>query len=71
MMLQLNPEIFVITPKGRACALGIIDYGINLNTVWIVSMCDSGQILHFDSSDVKRMGNEMMDMPDPADPMEE
>ena len=68
---QLDPEIFVMTPKGMASGFLIIDYGIHLNTVWLVSVCATGEILHVDSSDLKRMGNAMLDIPDPEDPTEE
>ena len=65
MMLQLNPPIWVLTPKGEGFALLIIDYGIHLNSVWVVSIFDTGEVTHIDSNEVKVMGNSMLNIPDP------
>lgn len=51
MMLQLNPTISVKTPKGDAEAFIIIDYGINVNSVWLCRM-KGGKVLHFYSDDI-------------------
>lgn len=65
MILQLNPPIWVLTPKGEGFALLIIDYGIHLNSVWVVSIFDTGEVTHIDSNEVKVMGNSMLNIPDP------
>lgn len=65
MLLQLNPEISVMTPKGEGFAFLVFDYGLHLNTVWAVSLCDTGEIIHVSSEELRRMGNEMYAMPDP------
>lgn len=57
-MLQLNPTIEVHTPLGDGEAIFIIDYGINVNTVWVVRL-DKGEIKHFYSDDVRIWGNPM------------
>jgi hypothetical protein len=38
MMLQLNPTIDVQTPLGDGEAFFIVDYGVNVNTVWVCRM---------------------------------
>ena len=58
MILQLNPTIDVNTPLGDGEALFIIDYGINVNTVWVVRM-DKGIVKHFYSDDIRVYGNPM------------
>lgn len=58
MMLQLNPTISVKTPKGDAEALIIIDYGINVNSVWLCRM-KGGKVLHFYSDDILIYDNPM------------
>jgi hypothetical protein len=58
MMLQLNPTIPVKTPKGDAEALIIIDYGINVNSVWLCRM-KGGKVLHFYSDDILIYDNPM------------
>lgn len=60
IMLQLNPTIDISTPLGDAEALFIIDYGVNVNTVW-VGRLKGGVIKHFYSDDVRVYGNPMGD----------
>ena len=57
-MLQLNPTIEVHTPLGDGEAMFIIDYGINVNTVWIVRL-EGGVMKHFYSDDIRVWGNPM------------
>lgn len=65
MILQCNPEIHVATPKGEGHCLFLIDYGPMINTVWVVHLFEDGQVLHFDSSDIRVMGNAMYGIPNP------
>lgn len=58
MMLQLNPTIDVKTPLGDAEAIILIDYGHNVNTVWLCRM-SGGSIKHFWSDDIQVYGNPM------------
>jgi hypothetical protein len=57
-MLQLNPTIEVHTPLGDGEALFIIDYGINVNTIWVVRF-PKGIIKHLYSDDIRVYGNPM------------
>ena len=57
-MLQLNPTIDVQTPLGDGEAFFIIDYGVNVNTVWVCRMA-GGEVKHFYSDDVRIYGNPM------------
>lgn len=70
MMLQLNPPIWVLTPRGEGFALLVLDYGPHLNSVWVVHLFESGEVFHVDSAEVKVCGNEMYDIPQPK-PFEE
>lgn len=58
MIHQLNPTFDVRTPLGDAEAILIIDYGINVNTVWVCRM-DGGEVKHFYSDDIRLYGNPM------------
>ena len=62
---QLDPPIYVLTPKGEGDTLFLIDYGVNINTVWVVHLHEDGQVLHFDSSDIRIMGNLMYGIENP------
>lgn len=59
-ILQLNPPIQVQTPLGNGWCLFIIDYSININTVWIIRLDKAGEIKHFDSNDIKISANPML-----------
>lgn len=65
-MLQLDPPLWVRTPLGEGHALIVIDYGVSINTVWVVHQFDSGNVVHVDSSDVRVMGNPMYNISHPA-----
>jgi len=65
MILQLNPAIWVMTPRGEGHAVFIIDYGPNINTIWVVHNFDDGSVIHVDSSEIRLFGNEMWDIPHP------
>jgi hypothetical protein len=58
MIAQLNPTIDVKTPLGDAEAFFIIDYGVNVNTVWVCRM-KGGEVKHFYSDDVRIYDNPM------------
>ncbi len=58
MILQLNPTIEVHTPLGDGEAMFIIDYGVNVNTVWVVRF-KKGVVKHFYSDDIRVWGNPM------------
>jgi hypothetical protein len=56
MMLQLNPEMWMMTPKGEGMAFIVTDYGLDHNKVFTI-MLQSGDILDFDMKDVRRTEN--------------
>ena len=57
-MLQLNPTIDVQTPLGDGEAFFIVDYGVNVNTVWVCRMA-GGEVKHFYSDDIRIYDNPM------------
>ena len=57
-MLQLNPTIDVSTPLGDGEAFFIVDYGVNVNTVWVCRMA-GGEVKHFYSDDIRIYDNPM------------
>jgi hypothetical protein len=58
MIIQLSPTIEVNTPLGDGEALFMIDYGLNVNTVWVVRL-EKGVVKHFYSDDIRIYGNPM------------
>lgn len=58
-MLQLNPSIPVhAKDHGDGEAILVIDYGLNVNTVWVVRL-GGGIIKHFYSDDIRVYDNPM------------
>lgn len=56
-MIQLNPPIPLLTPKGEGVAWFIIDYGIEHNLQWIVAIDSTGEIWTFQNPDVRAQKN--------------
>lgn len=68
MIHRIMPEIWVRTPRGDGDALFLIDYGPSINTIWVVALYETGEIIHVDSSEVRRSGNAMGRIPHPEAP---
>lgn len=58
MIHQFPSPIPVHTPHGYGDALLLIDYGIDVNTVWLVRL-EGGAVKHYLSDDVRVYGNPM------------
>lgn len=56
---EIKNPIQVHTEHGEGLCIAWIDYGINVNTVWMVRL-RGGHIKHYDSSDVRMYGNPMI-----------
>lgn len=63
MILQLNPQIHVITPLGEGWCFFLIDYGLWENTIWVVRLDKDGTVKHVESNDIKINGNPMLYCP--------
>lgn len=59
MIHEWRTPLPVRTPKGDGDCLAVIDYGYNVNTVWLCRMHGTGRVLHFDAADVEVYGNPM------------
>ncbi|MCC6818573.1 MAG: hypothetical protein IT245_06770 [Bacteroidia bacterium] len=58
MIHQLNPTIDVSTPLGDATAIMIIDYGLDVNSVFMCRM-PGGEVKNFYSDDIRIYDNPM------------
>jgi hypothetical protein len=58
MIHEFNTPIPVHTPHGKGQAFLLIDYGLNVNTVWVVRL-KGGKVKHYDSNDVRIYDNPM------------
>lgn len=52
MILQLNPMVGMVTPKGRGNAAFLIDYGLESDLYWVVFQ-DSGEVWTWSTKDVR------------------
>ena len=57
MILQLNPPIPVITPKGEGIAHFLIDYGIEDNLYWVVFIHETGECWTYDNPQIRACKN--------------
>ncbi len=64
---RIDPEIWVETPKGSGLAYFLIDYGPSINTIWLVRLDATGDVMHIDSSEIRIHSNAMWNLP-PVEP---
>lgn len=58
MIHEFRTPIPVKTPHGDGDAILLIDYGLNVNTVWVVRL-HGGKVKHYYSEDILIYGNPM------------
>lgn len=59
-MLQLNPQIPLITPKGNAQAIMVIDYSEEHDLKWVCIQDDTGEIWTWPNNKVRGFKNVTM-----------
>jgi hypothetical protein len=57
MIIQLNPTIPIVTPKGKGQALVLIDYGSEHNLMWVTAIDKTGEIWTFSNPEVRAQIN--------------
>jgi hypothetical protein len=58
MIHEFKTPFDVKTPHGDGRAILLIDYGIDVNTVWVVKL-DGGIVKHYYSDDIRIYDNPM------------
>jgi hypothetical protein len=56
-MLQLNPPLPVVTPRGKGLAHVRIDYGMESDLMWVVAQDDDGQVWTWRNQDIRFQTN--------------
>lgn len=56
-LLQLNPPIPLETPKGKAFAHILIDYGQEHDLIWVCFQDDTGECWSWGNKDIKMQHN--------------
>ncbi len=57
MILQLNPPLPVLTPKGPGMAHIVIDYGVEHNLMWVVFIDATGECWTYPNMDIRAQKN--------------
>ncbi|MAR56313.1 MAG: hypothetical protein CMM93_03940 [Rickettsiales bacterium] len=66
MLLQLNPPLLIETPKGRAWAVAMIDYGPQWDLQWVTFVNDTGECWTFRNSQIRQGSNYTHGLKDPT-----
>ncbi len=53
MIIQLNPTVPVITPKGKGLAWFLIDYGEEHHLMFTIALDENGEIWTFPSNEIR------------------
>ena len=56
MMIQLNPPLPVVTPRGKGLAQIVIDYGPEYDIVWVVFL-ENGVCWSYRNQDIRAEKN--------------
>ena len=57
MLIQLNPPLPVNTPRGKALAQILIDYGAEHDLIWVCFQQENGEIWCWKNQDVRAERN--------------
>ncbi len=66
MITQLNPPLPLTTPKGRAWAVALIDYGPQWDLQWITFVRETGECWTFRNSQIRQEQNFTHGLPSPS-----
>lgn len=57
MLMQLNPPLPLETPKGKAWAVAMLDYGPQWDLQWVTFLHETGECWTFLNSDIRQGDN--------------
>jgi hypothetical protein len=57
VILQLNPPLPLVTPKGSGFAHFLIDYGMETHLYWTVFITETGEYWTFDNTQIRAEKN--------------
>ena len=65
MLTQLNPPLPLLTPKGKAWAHLVIDYGPEADLMWVCFQDEDGACWTWGNRDVRIQANATLGRPTP------
>ncbi len=66
MITQLHTPLPLLTPKGKAWAVAIIDYGPQWDLQWVTFVAETGECWTFRNQDIRREENYTFALPKPT-----
>ncbi len=66
MITQLTTPIPLKTPKGKAWAVAIIDYGPQWDLLWVTFVCETGECWTFNNREIRQEENYTFGLPEPT-----
>ena len=57
MIVQLNPPLPMETPRGKAVAHFLLDYGLEMDLMWICFQDETGECWTFQNHEIRRTTN--------------
>lgn len=66
MLTQLQPPLPIFTPKGKAWAVAVIDYGPQWDLQWITFVRETGECWTFRNSQIRQEQNYTHGLPEPT-----
>jgi len=69
MLLQLNPPIPVMSPKGKGLAHAMIDYGAEHDLLWVVFQDETGECWTWNNKEIRGQVNVTMGRPEVISPL--
>ena len=57
MIIRIDPALPIITPKGKALAHFLIDYGIEHDLIWVCFQNDTGECWSWKNIDIRSIEN--------------
>jgi hypothetical protein len=69
MLLQLNPPIPVMSPKGKGLAHVLIDYSAEHDLLWVVFQDETGECWTWNNKEIRGQPNLTMNRPEVVAPL--
>ena len=57
MITRIDPPLPIVTPKGKALAHFLIDYGIEHDLIWVCFQNDTGECWSWKNKDIRAAEN--------------
>lgn len=58
---EVQQVLWANTPHGVGQVLFVIDYGIHVNSIWVITLKEDGRIMHYDTNQISIERNHTMD----------